>query len=89
MKVRTMVCLEERQLKALKEKARHEHLSVAELIQRAVDRYLKPQSAAQPVPREAYEKLICIGRSGLTDVSERHDHYLGEALYREHVDHSD
>ena len=89
MRARTMVYLEERQMKALKDKARHEHVSVAELVRRAVDRYLKREAAAQPVPREAYEKLIGIFSSGDTDVSERHDYYLGEALYREHVEHSD
>ena len=84
-----MVYLEPGQREALKKKARQEHSSMAELIRRAVDRYLKLDSARPPVPREAYEKLIGLGRSGLTDVSERHDHYLGEALYREQIRNSD
>ena len=89
MRARTMVYLEPRQKDALKKQAQREHASVAELIRRAVDRYLTPESKRRPVPREAYEKLIGIGRSGLTDVSERHDHYIGEALYRDHIEHSD
>ncbi len=89
MRARTMVYLEPGQKDALKKKARREHLSVAELIRRAVDRYLKPESASPRVRREAYEKLVGIFSSGLTDVSERHDHYIGEALYRDHIEHSD
>ncbi len=87
MKARTTVYLEPRQMEALRKKARREHASVAELIRRAVERYLRP--ARKPVPREAYDKLINISSSGLTDVSDRHDHYIGEALYREHVKNSD
>ena len=89
MQARTMVYLDPGQMEALKKKARREHASVAELIRRAVERYLRPESARAPVPREAYEKLIGIFSSGLTDVSERHDHYLGEALYRDYIEHSD
>ncbi len=32
------------------------------------------------VPLEAYLKIVGLGSSGHTDVSERHDSYLGEAL---------
>ena len=89
MKARTTVDLEPGQMEALRKQACREHASVAELIRRAVDRSLTPESKRPPVPREAYEKLIGIFSSGLTGVSERHDHYIGEALYREHVDNSD
>ena len=86
MGTRTMVYLEEPQMKELKDKTRHEHVSVAELVRRVVHRYLKPESVSPPVPREAYEKLVGIFSSDDTDVSDRHDHYLGKALYREHIE---
>lgn len=89
MRTRTMVYLDASQMEALRRKARRERVSLAELIRRAVDRYLKPEPVSPPVPRETYEKLIGFFSSGLTDVSERHDHYIGEALYREYLEHSD
>lgn len=89
MRTRTMVYLDASQMEALRRKARRERVSLAELIRRAVDRYLKPEPVSPPVPREAYEKLIGFFSDDATDVSERHDHYIGEALYREYLDHSD
>lgn len=89
MRMRTMVYLDSSQMEALRRMARRERVSLAELIRRAVDRYLKPESVSPPVPREAYERLIGFFSDDVTDVSERHDHYIGEALYREYLEHSD
>jgi hypothetical protein len=84
-----MVYLDASQMDALRRMARRERVSLAELIRRAVERYLRPEPASPPVPREAYERLIGFFSDDATDVSERHGHYIGEALYREYVDHSD
>jgi hypothetical protein len=38
-----------------------------------------------PVLPEAYLKIVALGSSGLKDVAEHHDSYLGRALHREHA----
>lgn len=79
--VRTQIQLTEHQMKALKELASIEQASMAELIRRSVDAYLR--SSARRSRREQKRRaLAAIGRfrSGVSDLSTNHDHYLGEAF---------
>jgi hypothetical protein len=85
MKTRTIVSIELAQLRALKARARREGLSVAELVRRLVADALKAdQPAMRSVPRSAFEQLVALGSSGRTDVADRHDALLGDALRQEH-----
>jgi len=78
--IRTQVQLTEEQSRALKELALKENVSMAELIRRAVDYWLR---TVGPVSMEEQRQraLAVVGKfhSGKSDVSERHDEYLAEA----------
>ncbi len=79
--VRTQILLTEEQSAALREVAVREGRSIADLVRDGVDALLRQR---QGVGRDEIKRrsLEALGRyrSGLTDVSRRHDHYLGEAF---------
>ncbi len=79
--VRTQIQLTEEQSARLKEQARREGVSTAELIRRSVDRLLEQVSGpgAAGTGRLAALRIIGLFDSGLTDVGARHDDYLEEA----------
>lgn len=85
MKSRTMVYLDPPQHRALKARARAEGLSLAELMRRLVKQHLEEHQALPPVSPAAYARIVALGSSGRSDISERHDAYLGQALQREHA----
>ncbi len=78
--VRTQVRLTEEQSLALRELAAQEHVSIAELIQWAVDYWLQMHGKISTEERRK-RALATVGQfhSGKSDVSERHDEYLAEA----------
>lgn len=79
--VRTQIQLPESQVATLKKLAAQRHLSMAELIRRAVDLFTSsPESGA--ITERNKRALAAAGsfRSGLSDVAERHDEYLTEAF---------
>jgi hypothetical protein len=78
--VRTQIQLTEDQAKGLKRLAKKQGVSVAEIIRRSVNDALKEASVQSD--DELWDrafKVVGIGKSGLHDVSERHDDYLTEA----------
>jgi hypothetical protein len=78
--IRTQIQLTEEQSRALKAMALEENVSVAELIRRSIDRYLR--SANRPTLDERRRRaLAVVGKfsSDVTDLSINHDHYLAEA----------
>jgi len=84
MIARTMLYLDAEQLDLLKERARAERLSVTELIRRLVRQYLG-QPVVGRVPGDAWARLVGLGASGQSEVSDQHDRALGDALSREHL----
>ena len=75
--VRTQIQITEEQAKAVKRIALARHLSVAELIRRAVDIMVKSSPVADP--EERLKRAIGIVgkfRSGKHDIAKRHDKYL-------------
>ncbi len=80
--VRTQVQLTEAQWARLKAKARAEGVSLAELVRRAVERFLEEEGEGHE--GKARRALLAVGRfaSGQGDVSEAHDRYLEEAFGR-------
>ncbi|MBI4826736.1 MAG: ribbon-helix-helix protein, CopG family [Nitrospirae bacterium] len=79
--VRTQIQLTEEQVKGLKKIAASRHLSVAELIRRSVDAILKTNAVVDS--EERYKRAMETAgrfRSGKSDISGKHDKYLGEAL---------
>lgn len=75
--VRTQIQLTEDQAKALKKIAQSRHLSVAELIRKAVDTVIK-SSTVMNVEERHKRALEIVGKfgSGKRDVSKKHDLYL-------------
>jgi hypothetical protein len=78
--VRTQIQLTEDQAKALKKIAQSRHLSVAELIRKAVDTVIKSSSVMNVEDRHKRAMEI-VGKfgSGKRDVSKKHDLYLTDA----------
>jgi Arc/MetJ-type ribon-helix-helix transcriptional regulator len=79
--VRTQIQLPEQQVALLKRLADQQHVSMAELIRRAVD--LLTQSPDAISIKERKERaLAATGRfhSGRGDLADRHDDYLAEAF---------
>jgi hypothetical protein len=81
--VRTQIQLTEDQAKALKKIAQSRHLSVAELIRKAVDTVIRSSSVIDMEERHKRAMEI-VGKfgSGKRDTSKRHDLYLTEAYKR-------
>ncbi len=78
--VRTQIQLTEEQAKAIKAIALSRHLSVAELIRRAVDTMIKSSPVADPEERlKRAIEIVGKFRSGKHDVARRHDKYLVDA----------
>jgi len=76
--VRTIVQLTESQSQALRRQSQDQGVSLAELVRRSVDLFLRQEPAMDEVRRRAIS-AVGYARSGDTDVSIRHDDYLAEA----------
>jgi hypothetical protein len=78
--VRTQIQITEDQAKAIKRIALSRHLSVAELIRRAIDIMVKSSQVADPEERlkRAIEVVGKFG-SGKHDIAKGHDKYLVDA----------
>ena len=79
-----MIYLEAEQLQSLRKEARSQRISLAELMRQLVTNHLVKGKSVPTASSEAYHKIVGIGSSGKKDISEKHDEYLGKALYREH-----
>ena len=78
--VRTQIQLTEEQAAVLKKAASEEHVSIAELIRRAVENFII--SSAHAGTEERQRRAIAVSgrfRSGVTNLSTEHDRYLREA----------
>lgn len=81
--VRTQVQLTDRQAALVKQIAAEQNVSMSEVIRQGIDCYLQRGVTIDRNGR-VRRALEIAGRfrSGRTDVSERHDEYLGEAYRR-------
>lgn len=81
--VRTQIQLTETQAKILHELALKQGISVAELIRKSVDDYLKHADGGnkQELVERAKEAAGKY-RTGLKDLAEKHDQYLAEDLQK-------
>lgn len=78
--VRTQIQLTEDQAQRLRTRSKQQHIPVAELVRRAVDKSFEEQLSSDPIElRKRALTAVGCGKSGLSDVSERHDDYLFEA----------
>lgn len=74
--VATNIRLPEELLKALKHRAVEEGKSLNQMIREAVEASLQSAPDPKGAEKDAFEKVIGIGRSGTKDGSSKHDHYL-------------
>lgn len=82
--VRMQIQLTVEQLSGLRAVAKREGISQAEVVRQALDAYV-PRHASDPsAARERFRSLIGAFHSGESDVSERHDDYLVEAILASH-----
>jgi len=75
---RTQVYLEPEQHRSLKREARERGISLAELLRQIVGHYLRRER-----PREEFLRIVGLGKSGRSDISEEHDRYLVESIARD------
>jgi hypothetical protein len=80
-----MVYLDSEELSVLRAEARASGISLAELLRRLLRQHIEQRSAAVEPSIAAYLRIVGLGSSGKSDVAERHDVYLGQALLREHL----
>jgi hypothetical protein len=79
--VRTQIQLTEEQVKVLKQLATSRHVSIAELIRRAVDTMINTSTTVDAEEREKRaQDIIRKFSSGKWDVSRKHDSYFVESL---------
>ncbi len=78
--IRMQVQFSEEQIQLLKARAAEEHVSVSEIVRRAVTAWSKGQGGL-PVNERRRRAIEVAGRfaSGVSDGAERHDHYLADA----------
>jgi hypothetical protein len=80
--VRTQVQLDSEQYESLKDLARLQGVSMAEIIRRGAAMYLKassPSSVSRDELRRRAMKMAGRFKMGRTDIAENHDKYLAEA----------
>ena len=84
--VRTQIQLTEKQARMLRNLAKVKKVSMAELIRRSLDMFLRNSSFLDFEERKK-RAVQAIGtfRSGTRDISEKHDKYLNEAFSHEGV----
>jgi len=78
--IRMQVQFSEEQIQQLKARATQEHVSVSEIVRRAVTAWSKGQGGV-PANERRRRAIEVAGRfaSGVSDVGARHDDYLAEA----------
>lgn len=77
--IRTQIQLKEQQMQALKARASQDHVSVSELIRRAVEAWFASEGLNSPEMRRR-RAIEATGRfaSGQHEVAKRHDEHLAD-----------
>lgn len=84
---RTQIYLPESLHRNIKEKARKEDVSMAQVIRKIIEKEMQTEKSNKDKNKEkGWNKLFAmagIAKSSIRDFSIRHDEYLGDALYEE------
>ncbi len=83
---RAQIYLRPEQHEALKAEARMLKISFAELMRRIVEEHLNTCSKPPIFAKEDYLSIVGLGESGIHDIAEQHNHYLGVATAAAHSD---
>jgi hypothetical protein len=73
------------QFNALAEEAKKRQRSIDELLSDLVREYLDELTILQRCSKADFMSIVGLGDSDVSDVSENHDKYLGEAITNEHL----
>jgi len=71
---RTQIYLEPKQHSLLKREAERRGISLSELIRRLVGEHFEANHSGEAT------SIVGLGESGESDIAEKHDRYLGEAV---------
>lgn len=82
MMVRTQIALDSEDHRRAKRRAGELNISLAEYVRRAVRHDLDGETDR---PKADISEIFGLFDSGLSDVSENKDRYLGESLWQEHL----
>ena len=83
--LKPQIQLDSSQFDALAEESKRRQISIDELLGNLVKQYLDELSILSRRSDTALMSIIGLGDSGLDDVSENHDKYLGETIANEHL----
>lgn len=75
---RILLGLTEPQHDRLRRRAADRHVSVAKLVREAVEQVYPDEAEARLLARERAREAFGLFHSGKSDISERHDDYLGD-----------
>ena len=81
----TQIQLEPAQFNTLTEEAKKRQRTIDELLADLVKEYLDELAVLRQRSEPDFMSIVALGNSGLSDVSENHDKYLGEAIANEHL----
>jgi len=73
------------QYKLLVEKSKELHMSVENLIGDIVAQYLQERAISKACPPSDFTSIVGLGESEASDISEKHDKYIGEAIVNDHL----
>lgn len=83
--VTSQIQLDSSQFDALAEESKRRQISIDELLGNLVKQYLDELSVLSRRSEADLMSIIALGDSGISDVSENHDKYLGEIIDNEHL----
>lgn len=83
--IKAEINLESSQLKLLREDLKNLDLSFNELLNQFLQEYLSQISMSKNRSADDFMALIDLGKSKNSDVSQKHDTYLGGILENEHL----
>ncbi|MBI1926440.1 hypothetical protein HYR99_19630 [Candidatus Poribacteria bacterium] len=83
---RTQIYLRPDQHESLKAEAQMLKISLAELMRRIVEEHLKTPNKLSLFAKEDYLSIVGLGESGIHDIAEQHNHYLGVATAADYSD---
>jgi hypothetical protein len=77
--------LDSSQFNALAEEAKKRQRSIDELLNDLLREYLDELLILHRRSETDFMSIVGLGKSGISDVSENHDKYLGEIIANEHL----
>ncbi len=78
--VNSKIQLDTSQFDALVQESQRRQISIEELVRHLVMQYLAELALSQPQDQARFESIVGLGKSGMNNISKKHDQYLGEMI---------